>query len=286
MPKRLGLGLLHWINPPEVRPLFYAASVTTPASVDRFAALCREAQAKAVGPVALAGTGGIQPLPAGLAHKEVSVRQTEQFRSVYEPLGASFASVLLADLITPQWWVDSSYVDELVGAIPSPGDDAALFDFCIATGRIEPPMLLGTNGAVIVSGRRGLGAISPLRIESATRDKVTFGFDALPRPNWLYLNVIQQTGQVVILNGVHHFLALMRARRDRAYCLLRRGLVEQVLDFQDPGFFKPQHLSSVRPPLLRDYLDAGVADDVAVRAVDQFMRFAVQTEIGFVPQSD
>ncbi len=288
MPERLGPALLHWINPPEVRPLFYAATVTTPSDVNTFVTLCEAARAKVVGPVALAGTVGIQSLPTQLAGKEAEVRQTEQFRSVYEPLGASFASVVLADLITPQWWVDSAYVNELVGAAPAAGDDDALFDFCFATGRLEPPMLLGMNGAVIVSGRRGLGTISPLRVEAATPDKVTFAFDALPRPNWLWLNVIQQTGQIVILNGAHHLLALMRAGRDRAYCLLRQGLVEQVLNFQDPGFFKPQHLTSGRPPLLRDYLDSNIADNVAVRAADQFMRFGVQNppEIGLVPQSD
>ena len=51
-----------------------------------------------------------------------------------------------------------------------------------------------------------------------------------------------------VLNGVHHLLALMRAGRDRAYCLLRHGLPEHVLNSQDPGLFKLEHLTDGRPP--------------------------------------
>jgi hypothetical protein len=285
MPERTGFALLHWIDPQEDRPLFYSHPITMPPDVNGFVALCKAARARALGPVALAGIQGNRPLPVQLAAKEAAVRQTEQFRSDYEQWGVSFASVPLADLITPQWWVDLEYVNDLVAAVPAAGDDNALFDFCFATGRLGPPMLVGMNGVVIKSGRRDLGTISPLRIEAVAPDKVTFGFDALPRANWVWLNVIKG-GEMVILNGVHHLLALMRAGRNRAYCLLRQGLVEQVLDFQTPGIFKPQHLTARRPPLLRDYLDAKVADSVRVRAVDQFMRFVVQSppEIGFVPQ--
>jgi hypothetical protein len=118
---------------------------------------------------------------------------------------------------------------------------------------------------------------------------VTFEFDALPRPNWVWLNVIPQTGQILILNGVHHLLALLRAGRDRAYCLLRESPVDQLFNYgQEPGIFKPQHLTGSRPPLLRDYSDDSIADEVKLRAVDQFMRFGVQSppEIGCVPQSE
>ncbi len=174
MPERLGRALLRWIDPQVIRPLFYAGLVTTPADVNGFVALWQAAGAKVVGPRVLAGTRGVQPLPGQLVNEEAAVRQTEQFRSVYEPLGASFASAPLVDLVTPQWWVDSGYVDDLVSSVPAPGNDVALFNFCFATGRLEAPMLLGINSAIIRSGRKDLGTISPLRVEAATPDKVTF----------------------------------------------------------------------------------------------------------------
>jgi hypothetical protein len=117
----------------------------------------------------------------------------------------------------------------------------------------------------------------------------TFEFDARPRPNYLWLNVIPATQQIAVLNGVHHLTALLNAGRDRAYCLIRQGPLEQVFDFgpNNPGIFKAEQFTADRPPLVRDYLDNAVADTAGVRASDQFMRFAVAgPEIGTVPQSE
>jgi hypothetical protein len=287
MPERIGAALLHWVNPVDVRPLYYAASVTTPVDVDAFAAMAQTARAKAVPVVPLGGIAGVQPLPAALAPREQAIRASEQFRTAYEPLGASFASVPIRDLIAPQWWADTAYVAEFQTVVPAQGDEGALFDFCFAQGKLEPPMMVGTNGAVIVSGRKSLGALSPLRLKSADQSKATFEFDATPRPNYLWLNAIPATQQIVVLNGVHHLLALLGAGRQRAYCLIRQGLLEQIFNFADPGIFKPEHLTANRPPLLRDYLDQNLVDVTGVRAADQFMRFAVAgPDIGIVPQSD
>jgi len=288
LPERIGSALLHWINPVDVRPLYYGASVTTPPNVDAFSALAQTARAKAVQAVAIAGAGGTQQLPSQLSQREQQVRETERFRTDYEPLGAMFMSVPIADLIAPQWWVDTGYVEQLLAVVPPVGDEEGLFDFCFAEGKLESPMMLGSNAAVIVSGRKSLGTLSPLRLKSADASKATFEFDARPRPNYLWLNVIPATQQIAVLNGVHHLLALLAAGRPRAYCLIRGGPVEQVFNFAaDPGIFKAEHFTANRPPLLRDYLDPAISDDVGIRAADQFMRFAVVgPEIGIVPQSE
>jgi len=289
MPERVLTALLHFINVAEVRTLFHAGLVTTPADAEIFAALGDSPQQMLAPPAVLAGAGGVQGLPPELAGREYAIRNSDQFKNAYQQFAPAFVSVPIADLVAPQAWADIAYVDELVDSLPAPGDEGALFDYCFAYGRLEAPMLLGINGAVIVSGRRALGALSPLRIQSATAEKVTFEFDALPRPNWLLLNLIPATGELLVLNGVHHLLALMRGGRDRAYCLLRQTPVEQVFNFaQEPGIFKPERLSAPRPPLLRDYLDNTIGDQVSLRAADQFMRFGVSNppEIGVVPQSE
>jgi hypothetical protein len=289
MPERIGAALLHWVNPVDVRPLYYAASVTTPAGVDAFAATAQTARAKAIPTVALDGIAGVQPLPAALAPREQEIRASEQFRTAYEPFGSTFASVPIRDLVTPQWWVDTAYVAEFEADLPAAGDEGALFDYCFAEGKLEPPMMLGSNAAVIVSGRRSLGTLSPLRLKLAGASMATFEFDARPRPNYLWLNVIPATQQIAVLNGVHHLTALLNAGRDRAYCLIRQGPLEQVFDFgpNNPGIFKAEQFTADRPPLVRDYLDNAVADTAGVRASDQFMRFAVAgPEIGTVPQSE
>jgi hypothetical protein len=53
------------------------------------------------------------------------------------------------------------------------------------------------------------------------------------------------------------------------------------------GGRETRRLVEARPPLVRDYLDPASSDVVAVRAVDQFMRFGVtQPEVAHVPQSE
>jgi len=288
MPERTGAALLRWLNGPEARPYYYASSVTTPGDVEAFVALWQAAQAKAIGPATLAGQAACQPLPGALAQKEATIRQTDQFKTMYEPFGAVFGSVGIRDLIAPQVWADTGYADELAAQAPAQGDEEALFDYCFANGRLEPPMMLGMNAAVIVSGRRSLGTLSPLRLQSASAAKATFEFDALPRPNWLLVYVVVQTGQLVVGNGVHHVLGLLRAGRDHAHCLVMQRPLDQMFNYgQDVGIFKPDRLVEARPPLVRDYLDPASSDVVAVRAVDQFMRFGVsQPEVAHVPQSE
>ncbi len=284
--ERSGRALLHWVNAPEVRPLFYASSVTSPPDGDSFWGMW-EARRDGAGiqPEHLAVT--VDPLPPELGEAEADIRATEQFRTAYEPLGAQFASFTIENLVTPQWWVDMDHVAELVHEVPAEGDLEGLFKFCFAPGSIGQPLTLGMNGAVITSKRRGLGVISPLRIASIAPDKITFQFDALPRPNWLWLSVVPENGSVLILNGVHHIAALQRAGRSSAFGLIRQGPLQAIMNFQEPGIFKPDRLICPRPPLVRDFFDHEIADEVRLRAVEQFMRFGVQNppEIGFVPQT-
>jgi hypothetical protein len=226
-----------------------------------------------------------EPLPAALASREAAIRGTEQFRTAYEPLGAQFASVTIENLVAPQWWVDADYVETLVEQVPEPDDLEGLFDFCFAPGSITPPLMLGKSGAVVTSPTRGLGVLSPLRISSITPSRLTFEFDALPRPNWLWLSMLPENGGIMVLNGVHHVGALLRAGHSRAFALVRRGPVQAVLNFKEPGFFKPKRLVARRPPLVRDFFDRHLSNEVRIRSTVQFMRFRLQNppEIGVVP---
>lgn len=129
--------------------------------------------------------------------------QSEQFRTQYQLFGVTgIGSVELADLITPQMWIDEEFVDELVGELPPDGDDHGLFDFCFPNGRLGRSSPLGTNGAAFTSKRRQIGGLTPVRVAHYSPEKVTFEFDVIPRPNWLSVGVIE-TGRVVIRNGAH-----------------------------------------------------------------------------------
>ncbi len=292
VPERRGRALLGWIAEPDVRAAFYATSVTSPASAEDFVAAWRaQHAARPTAAPAVSGSQFVPGLPGPLTNRGAALCATEQFRIQYQPFGAAFATVMLSDLITPQWWVDTSYVDELAAGVPAADDIDGLFQFSFATGHLARPMLMGTNAAAFASPRRDLGGFSPLRVARYAPDRVTFEFDVTPRPNWVWLATVPGAARPVILNGVHHLLALLQAGRKEAFCLIRAAQsVEELqamgMNLQDPGLFKRGQLMAPRPPLLRDYLNDETAAPVNLRAVDQYMRLIVQPEIGVVPRGE
>jgi hypothetical protein len=290
--QRHGRALLAWIQEPDVRPLFYSASVTSPDNVERFVDQCRSARdAK---PSAAGGThsqAALTELPTSLQAKAEVLQATDQFRMHYQPFGAVFVTVPLTDLVAPQWWVDTEYVDALAVNAPAEDDLEHMFDFSFATGKLARPMLLGTNGAAFASPLNDIGGLTPLRVARYSPDKVTFEFDVIPRPNWVWIAAVQDIGRLLILNGVHHLLALLKAGRQHAFCLARP--VESVGDLQtmgwnaqDPALFKQAELGAARPPMLADYLDTHLVADIAVRLRQSFLHIGVGSNPGVIPRVD
>lgn len=290
VPERPVQGLLGWIHPRDVRPAFHALPVTSPASVEEFTAAwqARFAVMPSASPVTPGGqlTGGAAPQ---LEQRIAGLQATDQYRALYQPFGAAFAAVSIAGLITPQWWADTAYVDDLAAALPAESDLEGLFDFCFPEGQLAPPMMLGTVGAAFTSSRHNLGGISPLRVAQRCAGKITFQFDVTPRSNWIWLAAAACLPRPMIINGVHHLLALLKAGRTEALCLMctvqtPHDLQALGMNYQDPFLFKPDQLMSARPPLLRDYLDPAVAVPVGRHASDQYLRLVLNSEIGAVPR--
>src|SRR6266851_4647667 len=283
VPERLGKALLGWVREPDVRPLFHVSSVTSPPNVDDFVEACRTrrgARPQTTG--VLPPPPAVEILPASLEAQAAALRATEQFRTAYEPFGAAFVRVPLAELVTPQWWIDTEYVEALADAAPAEDDLDGMFSFSFASGSLAMPMHLGINGAAFASAKGDLGGPSPLRVARYSPKKVTFEFDVTPRPNWVWLAASQDMNRLLILNGVHHLLALLKAGREHALCLLRpaQSVGDQTIgfSFQDPALFKPSELTAERPPLLRDYLDDQHAADVGIHLRQNFLRLALQAE--------
>ena len=288
VPERTGKALLGWIQEPNVRPLFHAVSVTSPSNLENFVEACRARRAARPQPTGvLPAPPVVETLPASLEAQATALRATEQFRTAYEPFGASFVGVPLAELVTPQWWIDSEYVETLANAAPAEDDLDGMFGFSFATGSLAMPMQLGLNGAAFASTKGDIGGPSPLRVARYTPEKVTFEFDVRPRPNWVWLAASGDMNRLLILNGVHHLLALLKAGRQHAFCLLRpaQSLGDPTIgfNFQEPGLFKPSELTAERPPLLRDYLDDQHAADAGIHLRQNFLRLALQAEPGVIP---
>jgi hypothetical protein len=290
-PERRGKALLGWVQEPNLRPLFYVSSVTSPRNVEDFVKESRALRGKrAQIPATPPAPMTLAELPAALGSRASVLQATDQFRTFYEPFGAIFAVVPLADLVTPQWWVDAEYVETLAAAAPAEDDLAAMFDFSFSMGRLARPMSLGLNAAAFASARSDSGVLGPLRVARYTPEKVTFEFDVTPRPNWVWLaSSGDMGGRLLILNGVHHLLALLKAGRQHAFCLLRPAsslgdLIANGWNPQSPEMFKPSELTGARPPLLRDYLDDEQAADVGIHLRQSYHRLAIQSDPGVIPR--
>jgi hypothetical protein len=287
-PERMGKALLGWVQEPSVWSLFYSSSVTSPLHAEDFVEACRSARGRRPQPTGVVpARPAIGALPASLEAQATALKATEQFRTAYEPFGAVFASVPLAELITPQWWIDTEYVESLADAAPAEEDLDGMFAFSFATGSLSMPMHLGLNGAAFASAKNDIGVLSPLRLARYSPEKVTFEFHVTPRPNWVWVAACTDMNRLLVLNGVHHLLALLKAGRQHALCLLRPSpsVADPTIgfNFQDSGIFKASELVAERPPLLRDYLDDRHATDVGIHLRQNFLRLAVQAEPGVIP---
>jgi hypothetical protein len=288
-PERMGKALLGWVQEPILRPLYLLSAVTSPPDVDLFVAESRSARGRRPQPTgAMLDPPAVEALPTSVETKAAALRATEQFKTAYEPFGAVFASVPLAELVTPQWWIDTEYVESLADAAPAEEDLDGMFAFSFATGSLGMPMPLGLNGAAFVSAKNDIGLPSPLRLARYSTERVTYEFDVTPRLNWVWLAMCADMNRLLILNGVHHLLALLKAGRQHAFCLLRSALSvgDPTIGFppQDLGIFKPSELTAERPPLLRDYLDDQHATDVGIHLRQNFLRLVLQAEPGVIPR--
>jgi hypothetical protein len=285
---RRGKALLQWMNGSDVRSYFYGGQVVAPRDETEFISLWKRARQTAPPPPLHSGGAGLGPLPESVATRGDKLKAGRVFRDSYELFGADNLVEVRLDgqLITPQVWVDEQYVDELIPSLPADGDDLGLWDFCFPIGQVGSPSLTG-NGGAFISDRRGIAGLTPVRVVRTEGDRMTLGFDVVSRPNWMSLAVVVCPGlgpRVLIRNGVHRLLALLRAGRPRAFAVIQRGGIGDVgLDFNDSAIFKPDRLCAPRAPLLSDYVDPVAGTPVSVFATHQIFRFAIVGEMMLAP---
>ncbi len=124
---------LSWAEPRAFEPL---TSWLTPLNAEDFVKACRAHRSARPDTTSAPVPPAIELLPPSLEAQAAALRGTEQFRATYEPFGATFARVPLAELVTPQWWVDTEYVQTLTDAVPAKDDLDGMFRFSFATGRL------------------------------------------------------------------------------------------------------------------------------------------------------
>lgn len=219
------------------------------------------------------------PDTASTAVEEVKNRVT--FKEFYEVLANFvFVSVDIESLMTPQWYADLDYIDEIVAKIPNAMSTEDMLRFSMSEGRITQPIVTG-NTVHFTSPRRDLFA-SPIPLVRAMQDG---GFEVViktgSRPN--YVQVTQIGGKLFLNNGVHKVCALYKKGYRECVCILRTAdhLEELGINPRSSRLFS--FLDSPRPALVVDFLNQSTAASIHMQPMYQILQVQVQSGHIFAP---
>lgn len=218
---------------------------------------------------------------------EDAILQSPTFIREYAP-EASYRVCLVPVhlLITPQWYINLSFVEQLRQRAPRLDDLEGALAFAFTEG-VELDDFWCSNGAMMVStssiGQPRVNQVEGRRI-SAHEVEVVVRVHS--RPN--YLEVAKIGSRLVIVNGIHRAAALMQAGFDRIPCLLTQ--VDGLFDIIPPGALgmvpEPRLMRHERPPYIADYFDAQAAPRFQQRTTYVIAKITPQLEILQVQERD
>lgn len=182
-------------------------------------------------------------------------------------------------LITPQWYINLSFVEQLRQRAPRRDDLEGALAFAFTDG-VELDDFWYANGALAVStssvgqprinqveGRR----ISPHEVEVVVRIH--------SRPN--FLEVAKIGSRLILMNGIHRAAALLQAGFDRIPCLLTQAAsLFDVIPGGGLGMIpEPRLIRHERPPYIADYFDPQAAPRFRQRTTYVIAKITPQVEI-------
>jgi hypothetical protein len=207
--------------------------------------------------------------------KEIRARKT--FAKYYEAVDDyHFAVVPINSLLTPQWFADLDYVDEVASQIEENAPLESLIRFTMAEGIITQPIVSGAQ-VVFASLRPDICADQIPTVREVESGEFEIVVRASGRPN--YVSVASIGGRLLLTNGVHRVCALSLRGFDSVPCLLRNvsRMEETGLRLQT-SLFRPELLSGSRPALVLDFLNEKVAVPLWMRSMYHILRIGIGVE--------
>jgi hypothetical protein len=213
----------------------------------------------------------VLPLPQELERAVEGVRTGEVFNREYAAkFDVSFGMVPLDSLISPQPLADLDYVDELADSLSSEPDLGRDFEFAFPQGTIPEPAVVGNTVTFATHAPNIYVTPAP------TYRKVPGGYEVVVRaeskPNYLF--VAQLGGRLMLVNGVHHVLALIRAGREHAPAVIGQATMLQELGLGQTTLLN--QFGAARPPLVKDFFSP-CAVPVLRRAMGNATQVVVQS---------
>ncbi len=227
----------------------------------------------------------LDPLPAALRHRGEELRSQPMYARWYQGFAEyRVMQVPVHQLITPQWFADLDYIENLKQHAPKPGDLEAALDFVFDEGPTLPEPCLSGSGVAFRATHQRIQAVLPPIFRPSGNGGYEVVVRVEPIPN--YLQVAKMGARLVIANGVHRATALMQAGWDRIPCLVRdaRSLADLGLANQ-PGILPEAILlHDPRPPYLSDLFDPSIAPRFHQRSSEQVLRVIPQVDTCLVPK--
>jgi len=220
-------------------------------------------------------------LPATASTTIQEVRSRSTFKEYYEvQANFEFVSVDIESLLSPQWYADLDYIDEIVEKIPNAMSTEDMLRFVMSEGKITQPIVTG-NTVHFTSPRRDLFA-SPIPLIRAAKDG---GFEVViktgSRPN--YVQVTRIGGKLFLNNGVHKVCALLKKGYKECVCALRTADHLQEIGINPMSSRLFSFLDSPRPALVADFLNESAAAQIHMQPMYQILQVQVQSGHIFAP---
>lgn len=182
-------------------------------------------------------------------------------------------------LVTPQWYVNLDFVDQLCRRAPQPGDLEGALAFAFNDG-VELDDFWSSNGSLAVSTRSvGQPRVNSVEGRRVSPHEVEVIVRIHSRPN--YIEVAHIGSRLLVMNGTHRAAALWKAGFDRIPCALTQAdSLWEIVPAAGAGMVpEPRLLRHERPPYIADFFDPQVAPRFRQRTTYVIAKVTPQVEI-------
>jgi hypothetical protein len=226
----------------------------------------------------------LKELPPSFQTFERELKSRPTYQRHYASTGMDFQLVLAAvcHIITPQWYADLGYIEQLKQEAPEPGDLEGALAFLFNEEKNVPVPSINSNmtpaGAqhvITYPPSSALLAVTIPRLEPT--DPAERGVYLPVSAKGNYPQILQINDSLVLANGVHHLSALLEVGWEYVPTLLRpaQSIYDCGLSPVDFGIFHEPQLMD-RPPFLYDLFDVSVAPRFQQIVMDNTIQIIVQ----------
>lgn len=221
-----------------------------------------------------------RPLDPELAGLAAELEANAWFQSAFDNLPTTIELVELDKLVVSQIQVENRFSSAIAARLGSDPSPAELFRFCLPLERelapvtihrlaedryqfVSPSSDFRAHDVVLLRGAEIASVAVPG--PAAAMVGITVGFGSN------FLSAIRSNNRLLLQNGYHRAYALRAAGFTHAWCVvetvtrkdeLRLTGTAEVLD--DPAFY----FAAKRPPILRDFFDSRIAEELVARVSD------------------